>query len=220
MIDTKMIAIAGAAGVGGGAPVTSSKTLGKDDFLKLLITQLRNQDPLNPLDQNQFLAQTAQFASLEQLQAINGEIEAIRGAVSSSSLMQAATLLGRTVRVSGSDMRFDGVRPVSLPFALDAPAASVTVEVLDIDGNPIRRLTPGAREVGTYAVDWDGRDGGGRAMAAGTYFYRVAATGTDGAPVIATAASGTLTGLQNYRTHVLYRMGDRLVWPGDVVEIH
>lgn len=220
MIDTRTVTIASATRSSASAPVASTQTLGKDDFLKLLITQLRNQDPLNPLDQNQFIAQLAQFASLEQLQAVNMELDGIRGAVSSSSLMQAATLLGRTVRVSGSDMRFDGGHPISLPFALDASAASVTVEILDIDGNPVRRLALGSHDAGTYAVEWDGRDGGGRAMTAGTYFYRVSAIGTDGAPVLATAASGTLTGLQSYRGRVLYRMGDRLVWPGDVVEIH
>lgn len=81
MIDTKTTTIAGAAGNGASASVTSTRILDKDDFLKLLITQLKNQDPFNPLDQNQFLAQTAQFASLEELQTMNKTLEELKAAL-------------------------------------------------------------------------------------------------------------------------------------------
>jgi flagellar basal-body rod modification protein FlgD len=220
LIDTQTTAIAGAAGNGGGAPVTSSKTLGKDDFLKLLITQLKNQDPLNPLDQNQFLAQTAQFASLEQLQTINKALEDLKATGSATSITQAAALLGRTVRAAGRDVQFDGVRAVPLPFAVDGPAAAVTVDVVDVAGNLVRRITTGPVAAGAQSADWDGRDSAGRGVTPGTYFYHVTAAGAAGASApTATVASGVLTGLQAQGTRVLYRMGNGLVRPEDVVDV-
>jgi flagellar basal-body rod modification protein FlgD len=221
LIDPLTTTVSGAPSSQGGAPAQPSRTtLGKDDFLRLLITQLRNQDPLNPLDQNQFLAQTAQFASLEQLQAISRELEALRGVAAGAALTNAAALLGRTVWASGRDVGFDGVSAVSLPFSVAGAAALVTVDVLDTSGTLVRRLMTGPVGAGAFAVDWDGRDGAGRVMTPGTYFYRVAAVGADGASSpVATATSGTLTGLHSQGTQVLYRMGDRLVRPEDIVEI-
>lgn len=215
MIDPQTTALAGASTSGATAPSAPGATLGKDDFLKLLITQLKNQDPLNPLDQNQFLAQTAQFASLEQLQAINKALVALAATGGTTGASQAAALLGRTARAAGGDVSFDGVHAAALPFVVEGPAPAVSVEVVDLNGSLVRRLATGPVEAGASAVSWDGRDGSGRTVTPGTYFYRVTAAG--GAS--ATAAAGVVTGIETQGTSVLYRVGPRLVRPQDVVEI-
>jgi len=93
MIDSQSVRSAGAPAAGPESTVqVPGKTLGKDDFLRLLVTQLQNQNPLNPLDQNQFLSQTAQFTALEELQNIGKALEEMKQSGSVSSLAQAAAL--------------------------------------------------------------------------------------------------------------------------------
>src|SRR5688500_4318051 len=90
------------------ADSSASGILGKDDFLQLLIAQLRHQDPLSPFDQNQFLAQTAQFTSLEQLQTINQQLAELKILSAGSELTRAVSLLGRTATVVGRNLEFTG----------------------------------------------------------------------------------------------------------------
>jgi flagellar basal-body rod modification protein FlgD len=188
-------------------------TLGKDDFLKLLITQLRNQDPLNPLDQNQFLAQTAQFSALESLQNIGVQISDLRQLAAGTSFAQSAALLGKTVLASGRDFVL-GAGPALLPFVLDQ-TASVTVEILDARGAVVRSLASGSLPAGPQAVEWDGRDGSGTALTPGSYHFRVRAEG--GATAV--AAQGTLTGLSPGGGGVLYRIGNVTIRPEDLIDI-
>jgi flagellar basal-body rod modification protein FlgD len=198
------------------APATSAatKTLGKDDFLKLLITQLKNQDPLNPLDQNQFLAQTAQFTSLENLQNISTQLGEMKQLSAASSFAQSAALLGKTARFTGRDFVL-GTTGATLPFTLDRGAA-VDVDILDARGAVVRRLTSGSLEAGPQALAWNGRDAEGDTLPSGTYHFRVTAHG--GARAV--AAEGTLTGLSPDGTGVIYRIGDLVVRPEDLIDVN
>jgi flagellar basal-body rod modification protein FlgD len=193
--------------------------LGKDDLLRLLVAQLRNQDPLDPLDHNEFIAQTAQFTSLEHLMNISQSLEAMRAASAGGGLPDAAALLGRTVGAAGREWSFDGVS-ARLPFALDAPAASVGIEVLDRQGTVRRRLVTEPLGAGSHEVTWDGLDEAGQPLAAGTYFYRVAATGGAGeAAPRALAVEGVVSGLSTEGTRLLYRIGDVTVRQEDLVGV-
>ena len=202
---------------GTGAPATASRpgaTLGKDDFLRLLIAQLRNQDPMKPLDQTEFIAQTAQFTALESLQNIGKTLEEMRATSASSGLVQAAGLLGKTARSAGRDVVFDGARPANLVFTLPADASQLTVEVLDRQGTVIRRLAGGATPAGTHNAVWDGQDDAGRLVSPGAYFYRVSADGTR-----AVAAEGVLSGLASEGGRMTYQIGDITVRAEDIVDL-
>jgi flagellar basal-body rod modification protein FlgD len=200
-------------------PENPNAVLGKDDFLKLLITQLRYQDPLNPLDQNQFLSQTAQFTSLEQLQNIAKGLTDLKTAATDSAMAQAAALIGKSVQVSGRDFSFDGAK-ATLGFTLQAPAASTAVQILDGDGNLVRQLTTGSLGAGASSVQWDGRDGNGKALVAGRYFYRVIPAGADdGTAPAAVAAEGTLTGFERQGSDLLFRLGTTLVRQQDIIKV-
>ncbi len=197
----------------GAAPTTSAPSLGKQDFLKLLITQLRYQDPLNPLDQNQFLAQTAQFTSLESLQNIDRGLISLQTTMAGSALTQAANLLGKTALATGADFAFDG-RQAALPFAVDGDASLVTVDVLDAGGAVIRTLAGGQAAEGAHTIAWDGLDGSGRSVAPGTYHYRVDAQGAR-----AGAAAGTISGVHADGTQLTYLIGDVAVHQDDLVDV-
>ena len=200
----------------GTASASAPPTLGKDDFLKLLVTQLKYQDPLNPLDQNQFLAQTAQFTSLENLQNISSGIDSLRSLLAGNSLIDSAALVGRTVRASSRDVTYEG-RPLSLSFTLEQPVSGVNVDVIDASGTVVRRLVTGTAGTGTSSVAWDGLDAGGHPLPAGTYTY-VVSSGSGAGPQPA-AVTGAITGLTFVNGQPVYRVGDATVRPGAIFEI-
>ena len=221
MIDPSTLSIASAQAAGADATKTPpGGALGKDEFLKLLITQLRNQDPMKPLDQTEFISQTAQFTSLEQLTNMNKTLEAIRTAFAGGNIVQAAPLVGKTARLAGQSFRLDGGTNAVLPFTLEGGPGQAQVDVVAEDGTLVRRLDAGKKDPGTYTVAWDGRDNAGAPMAPGTYYYRVSVTGTSpGITPTALAAEGVITGLQTSADRILYRVGDALVRQEDILAI-
>ena len=212
-MTTVNTALAPSVKASGAAPTTSGPSLGKQDFLKLLITQLRYQDPLNPLDQNQFLAQTAQFTSLESLQNIDRGLASLQTTMAGSALTQAANLLGKTALAAGADFAFDG-RQAALPFAVDGDASLVTVDVLDAGGAVIRTFAGGQVAEGAHTIAWDGLDGSGRSVARGTYHYRVSAQGAR-----ARAAAGLISGVHADGAQLTYLIGDVAVHQDDLVDV-
>src|SRR5450432_3182658 len=105
-MDIASITNPGAGGVT--TTPTDKSTLGKDDFLKLLMAQMSNQDPSNPTDSSTFVAQLAQFANVEQLQSVNQSLDTLLVAQSSSNQTQAIGLIGKNVSYKSSSVTFDG----------------------------------------------------------------------------------------------------------------
>ena len=188
-------------------------TLGKQDFLKLLITQLRNQDPLNPLDQNEFLSQTAQFTSLENLQNISAELAEMKELSRGNSLAQGASLLGKSAIAVGRDVTL-GLSPVELPFLMET-IGSVRIDIMDADNTVMRQLTSDTLPTGGQSLTWDGRDSAGQQVSPGVYHYRVVPQGG----AIAVAAAGTLTGMTPSGNTVVYHLGDAVVRAEDLITV-
>jgi flagellar basal-body rod modification protein FlgD len=161
-----------------------TKTLGKEEFLKLLITQLRYQDPLNPMEGTEFAAQLAQFSSVERLQNIeeglSESLDANRLLSQSITNSLAATMIGKDVRVAAGTFTYGGTDAVKLGFTLTASAASSTVQVLDSAGTVVRTLANPGRDEGDNTFSWDGKDSLGNPVAAGTYTFKVSAVDADG----------------------------------------
>jgi flagellar basal-body rod modification protein FlgD len=200
-----------------GAAGNPNAALSKDDFLKLLVTQLKYQDPLNPLDQNEFLSQTAQFTSLESLQNISQGLDTLNTNFTGTTLGQAASLLGRTVRSSAAQIAFDGTSSVALPFTLDADVPGVRIQVLDAQGNVVNSLSTGPLSAGARLATWNGLDDRGNAMTPGTYRYRVSVpTGASSA----FAVEGVVAGISNQNGQLLFRVGDQVFGQSDIVSIN
>jgi flagellar basal-body rod modification protein FlgD len=172
------------------------KDLGKDAFLKLLVAQLRNQNPLNPLQGTDFIAQTAQFTSLEQLQQINQSLAKLAspstGAGNTSlDAALAAGYIGKVVTANGTVMELGGGSPATLHYSLPG-AAAVTIDVIDLQGNSVRTLQLGAQPAGQGAMTFDGLGDDGRLLPSGRYLYTAKATDAAGRNI---AGVGTASGL-------------------------
>lgn len=158
--------------------------MGKEEFLKLLVAQLQNQDPLEPQDNSEFVAELAQFSNLEQTIAINDNLEAMSLQQQGTQNSQIVAMVGKTVSVRGSMVTASGSgQPVPLAFNLDDTAHEVSITVRDLNGQDIRTLDIGERDAGTVSMMWDGRTNQGIVAPAGTYTVTVSAKNEAGGTV-------------------------------------
>jgi flagellar basal-body rod modification protein FlgD len=203
------------------ATASAGNALGKDSFLKLLITQMKNQDPLSPMDNTAFVAQLAQFSSLEQMQNLNSKIDSALQLGQSMNNANASGLIGREVRASGNNVALASSGTVDLGYFLSAAASKVTVTVYDSTGNLVRTFQDAAGTAGDNSVTWDGRTTSGSRAAAGSYTFKVLATDESGAAVTTTPlVNGVVSGV-TYRSGVAYLMvNGREVPFSDLLEVH
>lgn len=164
--------------------------LGKQDFLKLLVTQLQHQDPMDPTDPAQFVSQLAEFTSLEQLVNIRDGLDLLSVAQASGTSAQLVGFVGREIELRDDQVTLDAqASPVDLQFTLSGQAADVQVVVKDADGQVVRHLDAGALGDGAQAVTFDGKDDNGNPLAAGDYTFEVVAKDADGGAVDASTRS-------------------------------
>mgnify|MGYP001323139632 CR=1 FL=1 len=146
----------------------------QDRFLSLLVAQMKNQDPLNPLDNAQVTSQMAQLSTVEGIEKMNAGLEALAASMGASQLSQAASLLGHGVLVPG-----DRISPAEyenlIGFELSRPADKVTATVYDASGKAVRTLDLGARDGGVGMVAWDGLKGDGTPAPDGQYRFEIEA---------------------------------------------
>ena len=176
---------------------TLENMVSKDQFLKLLVTQLKYQDPLNPMDSTAFTAQLAQFTSLEQLYNLNSSFEGLKNAMTSQNNYQAANLIGRNVMASGNTLRVEDTQVLNQgSYILEGPADQVKVSIYDKDGILVKILDETAVEAGSKAINWDGLGLYGQAVSDGDYTFEVKAYDGMGNTVEAAVyIEGEITGL-------------------------
>jgi len=181
-----------------GSELTTPKAhiLGRDDFLYLLITQLKSQDPLKPMESTEFTAQLAQFSSLEQLQNINENLRDLRVSQASLNNSQALSFIGRTVKAAGNSIHLsDGVSD-DIRFELGGDAVAVFVNIYDSAGNLVKRLGVGPLRSGEQSIRWDGTDNEGNNVPDGVYTFEVLAVSADNEAVdVKTFTIGRITGV-------------------------
>ena len=155
---------------------TAGSALGKDAFLQLLVTQMQNQNPLDPQDNGEFVAQLAQFSSLESMQSLNDSVGTIVNNYQSSQALQASSLVGRSVIVQTGTAQVDPTKGLTGSVAVTASSSNTTVGVYNASGDLIRNLDLGTQAAGNASFTWDGKDNDGTVVDAGTYTFKAAAT--------------------------------------------
>jgi flagellar basal-body rod modification protein FlgD len=166
----------------------------QDRFLTLLVTQLKNQDPLSPMDNSQITTQLSQISTVSGIDKLNDTVSSLSTALATSQTMSSASMIGRQVIAPGSTLTLADKRAAGAVELAEA-ADRVTLTITGQAGNVVRRLELGPSAAGLQAFVWDGSAENGAAAKDGSYSYRVDAV-RDGKPVISSAYTvGTVTGI-------------------------
>jgi flagellar basal-body rod modification protein FlgD len=163
-----------------------SAGLNKDDFLKLFVTQLQNQDPLNPQDSTQFVSQLAQLTQVEQAYNTNTNLQNMLNQGGNSLTMSSVSLIGKDIKAQGDQVNLQSGSPSTINFSLAQAADQVTVSVLDASGTVIKTISGGAKGAGEGSVSWDGTNSAGTALSPGAYSFSVAAKDAGGTSITTT----------------------------------
>lgn len=153
----------------------TTSALGQDAFLKLLITQLKNQNPLNPQDNTAFVAQLAQFSSLQGIQNLNTTMTGLASGMQSSQALQASSLVGRTVEVESTTAYLDTGGIVRGTITLPDSTASMQLNIYNSSNQAVIQKDLGSQAAGDIPFAWDGKAADGTALPAGTYRFEVLA---------------------------------------------
>lgn len=161
-------------------------------FLKLLVTQLNNQDPLNPMQNAELTSQLAQMSTVSGIEKLNTTLSGLVNQTGSNQVLQAASLIGYNVLSPGDTLTTtkpeDGKEPAAQAFAVELPgtASNVDIKIVDAAGNTVRTINAGSMKEGVNAVTWDGKDDAGNVVPAGA--YRFVADATNGSAVVKATA--------------------------------
>ena len=205
------------------ATTAPSAMLGKDDFLKLLVQELHNQDPLNPMSGSDYAAQLAQFSSVEQLSNINTALQ--QSITASGQLSQsinnalAATFIGKQVKVTGSTFDYSS-GTVELGYNLPVAASTVQVSVVDGSGTVVKTILRSSGDKGDNTFTWDGTNDYGKAVPAGKYTFSVQAKDDNGGQMQSSQFMfGTVNGVRYKSDGTYFVLGDVEVPLSDILEI-
>lgn len=198
---------------------TEKDPLGRDAFLTMLVAQLKNQDPLNPMQGSDFSAQLAQFSSLEQLFNVNDNLETLKGSFDQGNEENYLDYIGKQVSVKDSSLALADGESIGGAYALDE-AASVVINIYDADGLQVAQLIPGSLDAGIHEVGWSGKGEAGELFPNGKYTYEVYGLDKNGSfTQLDTGFNGKITGVTFDQGSPYLLMGDRLVTPSSVTRV-
>jgi flagellar basal-body rod modification protein FlgD len=200
---------------------TSETDVSENRFLTLLTAQLKNQDPLNPMDNAQMTSQLAQISTVNGIEKLNSTLEKLMSNSTDTQAVQAAAMLGHSVLVEGTKLSVaeggQTVGGVDMPQAVD----NATLTITDANGLVIRTIEMGALNEGLTDFVWDGKNNAGAQVAAGDYQFSVKAT-QDGKSITSTALElATVSGVLRDSTGIKLELGaSGNVALGDIRQIY
>lgn len=154
-------------------------------FIKLLTSQLQNQDPLNPTDTSQFTQQLVQYSQVEQQIDTNSKLDTLISQGSNSGLSNVVGYIGKDAELNGNQLSVtNGVGEFS--YTLSKPATNVSIQITDANGNVVRNAT-GGLSTGKQVISWDGKDDSGNQLNDGTYTFKITATDQQGNNITSTS---------------------------------
>ncbi len=200
----------------GATGATSPSGASRDQFLRLFVAQLQNQNPLDPQSGADMVAQLAQFSSVEQAVETNKRLADLVNAQDAAGAAGLANLVGREITADASRLTIDGTPP-AIELKSSAPITGGEMIIKNEAGTEVRRIVFGAGP-SPLAVPWDGRDGNGAQVASGNYTIEVVATG-GGATTARPQLRGVVDAVELGSTGSLLRIGNASVMPAAVTLI-
>lgn len=189
-----------------------------DTFLTMLTVQLKNQDPLSPMDSTEFTNQLVQFSAVEQQIASNKNLENLISVTQTNTKAQAIAYIGHTIEVAGTMVPVqDGKAAFS--YTLPEEARSIAVVLKDSSGKVVANL-PGNTTAGRHEVEWDGRDTSGNVVEDGPYILSIVATNGEGETMeVGSTVYGRVTDVAADSTETLIAMGKVVSKVEDVLTV-
>ena len=157
-------------------------TLNKDDFLKLLVAQLRYQDPLHPLNNDQFVQENTMFSQLEQLMNMSKSVNSVLNSLKSNPRQYAATYLGKYISTGENNIKVSNSKIDPINFNL-SKEAKVVIHISNSKGEDIADVDLGRLQVGSHTYTWNGKDNQGNSVPNGIYSVRITAEYDDGTQI-------------------------------------
>ncbi|MCL6414442.1 flagellar hook assembly protein FlgD [Aestuariirhabdus sp. Z084] len=149
--------------------------LGKNEFLELLVAQMNNQNPLEPQENGEFIAQLAQFSTVEGVEQLNTSMQDFVAGMQSSQALQASSLVGRTVMLGMENTQVETGRGTEGLVVLPASTPDLTINVYSPQGDLVKQIPLGTKEKGNIEFKWDGKDADGNVMPSGEYRFEAKA---------------------------------------------
>ncbi|MBK6897079.1 MAG: flagellar hook capping family protein [Alphaproteobacteria bacterium] len=190
-----------------------------DDFLQLLTTQLQNQDPLSPLDTNEFTSQLVQFAGVEQQININSKLNNLVSLGIGNSFSSALNYVGKDVSYLSAEMYYDGAKPVEINYAIEGVSNKTTINIFSEDGELVFSQDVSDDE-GVENFTWNGQKKGGGTVPAGTYNVRVDAIDADDKSLkTSTVVTGNVKGIETQNGQTFLLVGERAVSIANIINV-
>lgn len=183
------------AKIGGAATekkATSTAAELEDRFLTLLMSQIKNQDPLNPLDNAQVTSQLAQLNTVNGIEKLNATLSQLLSGYNEAQAMQASAMIGKNIVVAGNKLPFAG-DPVVGAFSLESAADKVTATIKNADGKVVQTQELGEHAAGSFFFAWDGKDADGKVLPNGNYTFSLAASANGKEVKAAASQIGTVS---------------------------
>lgn len=158
----------------------------QDRFLKLLVTQLQAQDPMNPMDNSQITSQMAQISQVSGMQTLNTAMQSLVQSQAANQSLMAATMIGKQALVPGNTLNMTSGSSVQGAVSLSGAATDYTVSIADANGNVVDTLTVKSPSSGLNSFNWDGTDADGKSLPSGKYTFSAKATSASTTAVTAT----------------------------------
>jgi len=197
------------------ATSTAKNALGKDSFIKMMIAQLQNQDPLNPMDGTAFVAQLAQFSSLEQLTNLNETMSSLPTYLGNFSNAQMANLIGSEATAAGNVLTVSG-SSTKITYQLPSDIQSGAIKIYNSNGSLVDTVQIGSQKTGLQSTTWNSSK-----QSAGNYTYEVNAVNKSGTTVtVDKMISGTIAGVSFKNGNAYLTINGQQVAFSDVVAIN
>jgi len=165
-----------------------------ETFMKLLVAELKQQDPMDPMQARDMVAQLASLTTVQKLTGIDAKLSGLQDGSIASASMQSASLIGKTVTAATNRLTLNSTGTPTGSYKLQNAAETVSVKVVDGTGQVVRSFEAGAQSGGPKTFEWDGRDASGRRVPNGTYNFAVTAQDSKGIPVpVSTEVNGLVT---------------------------
>ncbi len=194
--------------------------IGRDSFIKLFLAQLNHQDPLSPMNTENFGAQIAQFSTVEQLYNANESLEDIKGIQSGDSKYHALDLMGKEVQAQSDKVVLGKDSSAKGAFYLDTAAEGCVIRIYDDNGKAVKDIDLEDLPAGTHSFEWDGRDEDGNLRVAGVYTYDVSAVSPEGDFITAEKyVQGTVTRVSLYEDEPVIYVNDTPMSMEQIVNI-